>query len=54
MSRPLRASLGLRCLICGRALAWPSIHFCGPSCSEAWIQRTAERELVLAPLSTAK
>lgn len=49
VSRPLRARRpGLRnlptsCLVCGKRLAWPALYFCGPSCSDVWIDSWAER-----------
>lgn len=54
MSLPLRQRLRQRCLVCSEPLTWPAIHFCGPTCSEAWIAKAREREgAVLEPRGKA-
>lgn len=35
------------CLVCTKSLVWPSLHFCGPACTEAWVRRHRDEEPVL-------
>lgn len=42
------------CAVCSRLLTWPSVEFCTPGCSEAWVRRAAEEEPGLVERQRAK
>lgn len=37
-----------RCTVCRKSLAWPSVEFCSPACSEDWVRRHREKPPVLS------